>query len=752
LITGLLLLMHTSLRVDVSLTDAPHVEVRASYDEQNFFWPVSVYGDQRHLYLPLYDYPRFQKPLRLYFEPEGDTDYGIRQISVGRTKIPAPQLMKKFLPLRMLYPKADGSMRPAAPDQSFIIAMYADITRIIHRQLLLRNTLLVLFVFCSAAWLFTLRPMFRRAWRQKKRFYRNFFRIQLLLTGIAGGALLICQLHSVGTRLGCFPPLPVVLKLAAGLVLELAVLQGISLLIGLRRWWNRVPVYLLTGLAILLYAGQIGSLVIGGETLTLAALENIVVMDDLNLPWWIYAATIGGLLVLFGLPVWAGERDRYGRKQPRFSPVLTGLVLISGLYLWIQHDRLPAYDYRYSPVPLAELTSRMRAAWLAPSVSADNGDLESVFFKDTVAPPLPFPVKNECRKPNLMVFFFEGISARLLGCYGGKRPDLTPAFDRFARRPDVMQVQRYYNHTAYTYRGIFGQCNSAIAGVGAETKFDDKRTLPGLPSILRDNGYDTVFFYSQRHELDKMLEKLAFRDRYNFRRIHQEKLADFPINDTLQYISDDELFDALINWFKRRPADSAPFFAGFYNFETHSFMASPRKSTRFNPANPNVTLDQLHHLDKQFDRFIKWFMASPYARNTVLIVTSDHAHYHGDAPFVQLMKSEPDYQSLPFDRIPLLIYDPGHQLPKQWDARCGNSLDFAPTALQLLGIQQARNAFLGESLFFRTRNYSIAAGGDSYFLIRNNRLKPILETDRPEPDIAALLKRYQDFCRFVQVK
>ena len=81
------------------------------------------------------------------------------------------------------------------------------------------------------------------------------------------------------------------------------------------------------------------------------------------------------------------------------------------------------------------------------------------------------------------------------------------------------------------------------------------------------------------------------------------------------------------------------------------------------------------------------------------------------------MKSEPDYQSLPFDRIPLLIYDPGHQLPKQWDARCGNSLDFAPTALQLLGIQQARNAFLGESLFSRTRNYSIAAGGDSYFLI-----------------------------------
>ena len=36
---------------------------------------------------------------------------------------------------------------------------------------------------------------------------------------------------------------------------------------------------------------------------------------------------------------------------------------------------------------------------------------------------------------------------------------------------------------------------------GAESKFDDKRTLPSIASILNDRGYETAFFYSQRFEL-----------------------------------------------------------------------------------------------------------------------------------------------------------------------------------------------------------------------------------------------------------
>ncbi len=752
LVSGIALLMHTSLRIDVRMTDADNVEVRASYDEEHFFQALESRGGHRVLHLPLYNIPRFQKPLRLYFEPNGSENYGIAEIVVGGHRIPAARLMEEFLPLRMLYPKPDGAMQPAKPREPMIVARYTEIApslpRIIGRILIIRNLLIAVFAFCCAGAIFTFGPQLRRAWRRRHRFFRDYYCIQTLLLGSTGGALMVCQLVSLAKRIGTFPPLSALLALGAGLTLEVAALLLVSRLLGLRHWWTRIPIYLLTGLAILFYAAEIGSIAVGDETLTLAALENIIVIDDLMIPWWCYAGVIAALLVLFGVPVLAGERDRYGRQRRRFAPVLTGLVLLTALLSWRWYD-LPEYDYRYTTLPLAELTGRMRAAWFAPA--ARHGGSGQEFFRDTVAPPLPFPVKAKIEKPNLIVIFIEGFSARLIGCYGGKRPDLTPEIDRFARRPDVMQVQRYYNHTAYTYRGIYGQCTSVLMPSGAESKFDDKRTLPSLASILNERGYETAFFYSQRFELDAMLKKLGFTNLYNFLRIHKEKLVDFPLNDTLKYISDDDLFAALTAWLERRPKDAPPFFVGLYNFETHAFMASPRRSTRFNPAQPNPTLDQTHHVDKVFGRFVKWFMASPYAQNTVLIFTSDHAHYHGDTPFAQLMKAEPDYQSLPYDRIPLLIYDPGHKLPNTLDVNYATSLDFAPTVLQILGVTQAHNAFLGESFFDRRRDYGFASGGDLFFLIRNGRLKPVQDAARLDPDAAALLKHYQDFGRFVQL-
>ena len=751
--SGLALLQCTSLRIDVRMTEADNVEVRASYDEVRFFQSLESRGGRRVLHLPLYNVPRFQKPLRLYFEPNGSENYGIASITVGGLAIPAARLMEEFLPLRMLYPKPDGSMQPAKPREPMIIARYTEISPslpcIIGRILFIRNCLIALFAFCCAGTLFAFRPWIRRAWRRRERFFRDYYCVQGLLVGGTGAALMVCQLVSLGQRIGGFPPFSALAALGAGLVLEVAGLLLVSRLFGLRHWWMRIPIYLLTGLAILFYAGEIGSLVIGGETLTLAALENIIVIDDLMIPWWGYAAVIAALLVLFGLPVLAGEGDRYGRKRRRFAPVLTAVVAIAALLSWRLYG-LPEYDYHYTTLPLAELTGRMRAAWFAPSTHNDGTGQE--FFRDTVAPPLPFPVKTKIEKPNLIVIFIEGFSARLLGCYGGRYPDLTPELDRFARRPDVMQVQRYYNHTAYTYRGIYGQCTSVLMPSGAESKFDDKRTLPSLASILNDRGYETAFFYSQRFELDAMLKKLAFTNLYNFLRIHKEGLVDFPLNDTLKYICDDDLFAALTAWLERRPKDAPPFFVGLYNFETHAFMASPRRSARYSAAQPSPTLDQTHHVDKVFGRFVNWFMASPYAQNTVLIFTSDHAHYHGDTPFAQLMKAEPDYQSLPYDRIPLLIYDPGHKLPKSFDANYACSLDFAPTVLQILGVTQARNAFLGESFFDRRRDFSFASGGDIFFLIRNGRLKPIQDAARLDPDAAAMLKHYQDFGRFVKLK
>src|SRR5690606_39810801 len=58
-----------------------------------------------------------------------------------------------------------------------------------------------------------------------------------------------------------------------------------------------------------------------------------------------------------------------------------------------------------------------------------------------------------------------------------------------------------------------------------------------------------------------------------------------------------------------------------------------------------------------------------------------------------------------------------HVLPETFDAQGRNSLDLAPTVLQLAGVQSRRNAFLGASLFEERRlPLGIAALGAKYFL------------------------------------
>ena len=61
-----------------------------------------------------------------------------------------------------------------------------------------------------------------------------------------------------------------------------------------------------------------------------------------------------------------------------------------------------------------------------------------------------------------------------------------------------------------------------------------------------------------------------------------------------------------------------------------------------------------------------------------------------------------------FDRLPLLIHDPTHQLPPKVDVLSG-SLDVAPTLLHLVGLAQQPTTMAGASIF-GNRQFEIATG------------------------------------------
>ena len=106
----------------------------------------------------------------------------------------------------------------------------------------------------------------------------------------------------------------------------------------------------------------------------------------------------------------------------------------------------------------------------------------------------------------------------------------------------------------------------------------------------------------------------------------------------------------------------------------------------------------------------------------MVILTADHTHYP-DRDYVKLVANDPGYVPVFVDRIPLIIYHPTKQLPTEFDAGNASSINFTPSLIHLLGLENRPNPFLGRSIFDPAgqntpgSGRSIAAGGDEIFLI-----------------------------------
>ncbi|MHB1056777.1 MAG: LTA synthase family protein [Rhodanobacter sp.] len=341
----------------------------------------------------------------------------------------------------------------------------------------------------------------------------------------------------------------------------------------------------------------------------------------------------------------------------------------------------------------------------------------------TSLPPLPFTATRTVKKPNVIVVFVEGESARLLESYGGHYPGLTPNMSRMARQ--AMAIDDYFNHTAATFRGLQGQLTSGYPVHGGVSQGSgwvegnaaayEKRSYSSLPKILGRDGYESVFFspHSPSDAMTALVRMLGFEQIYTAKRSRAE-LLDRPEPMFGGGLSDEDQYGALIQYLRKRQS-SSPFFISLYSLGTHAFLDIPSSAKGYGEGR-NASLNTLHAADAAFGKFYDYFMSSKYADDTLLILTVDHAHYP-EPPFVAVAGS--DLKPYFVDRIPMFIHAPWLQLPARYDVHGRTSLDLAPTILQLIGVNPGRDSFLGHTLFDRAydRDFSIAAIGQAVYAI-----------------------------------
>ncbi len=507
-------------------------------------------------------------------------------------------------------------------------------------------------------------------------------------------------------------------------------------------------------LAAAVYMAQVYSLYLSDNFISALALENADSAAFVaSPPLFAGALAAAAWLALFCVGSALASRDagtatgaeRWGTARFGATLALTALLFTYALFL---QDKNPRLEPGFRQAPIVNLAvnlwhARMQDGPEAPAPAAAIAQARPAHCFDyptgDAAPGYPFqqrlawrappayPARGATmRRPNILVIFSEGVSARLIGAYGGRYPGLTPNIDALAARS--MQVEDYFNHTAATFRGLAGQLSSGFsyAGGGGKEGWVKAENQAGLARINRQTlpliadaaGYDSYFFapHKANRPIILMLRSLGFGRVFHYASIERELLGGHATGrQGTGALSDQSLFRGLVAFLRRREAsgDDTPFFAATYNIGTHAFLANAPEDVRY-PGSDNAALGKLHNYDAAFGEFLRYFEASPWADNTLLVFTADHATYP-EPPFREVAGA--DLKPYFVDRIPLLVRDPFHRLPKTLDAQGRNSLDLAPTVLQLAGLQTRANSFVGRSLFEpRSLPTGIAAIASRYYL------------------------------------
>lgn len=494
--------------------------------------------------------------------------------------------------------------------------------------------------------------------------------------------------------------------------IELALIISISdFLVGKSRWFNIVNFILM-----LFFNAQTIMLHFANSYISLVMLENLDSAEDLQGKTVVYAIGII-LVVLFSfIPI-----KSFGNHHLKVDLVFPALLLLELCFIFATEGIYsPAkgakqlYDQWQDMKYIEEMKSQLIAeiangsemsvsgnitGYYRPQVSSNavssnlatsnstssNMAVSANEVEEEVYIPVEerldelFPIGTESAKisaasgSNVIIVFVEGLSKNIIT----DSRNIMPALNSW--QYSTINFTNYYNHTFATYRGLQGQLYS-----GYQQNNLDTNSLPSLMSVLKNIGYYTSFINTEplNPDFSYYLSCMGFDN------LIEDTSALYGPADSL---SDKQAYEKLFDAACTLNESGVPFFLSMYSFGTHASLDTVDEvyGDGTDPA-----LNKFYNADCQIATFLQKFLASSLAENTMLVITADHATY-GDEDF---RNAFPNYYRamVELDEIPLMIYYKGNVATVNADGR--NSLDLAPTILDMLGIDRP-TSFLGSSLF-----------------------------------------------------
>ena len=317
-------------------------------------------------------------------------------------------------------------------------------------------------------------------------------------------------------------------------------------------------------------------------------------------------------------------------------------------------------------------------------------------------------------KKNVVLVIMESMSAAKVGFLSNT--NLTPHLDSLARLGRT--YKNIYTSGIHTHNGIFSSLCAYPSNMNKLPMFESmaKNTdYYGLPHLLKENGYNSLYFCSTGSDFDNM-DNFLNRNGYG-KQVFDRKY--FPKEKELNCwgVGDHTLFDYSIPKLDEAYNTMKPFFATYMTISTHSPHEAPEEEVGVT-FSADTDLDKAYqYADWSIGNFLNSVSDKPWYNNTLFIFIADHGQ-----------KFDITYDMpLNYHHSPMIFFTPDSSLSAEMIEDIGLQIDLFPTAMGILSFDYINNT-PGIDLATNSRPYAFFTADDKlgvldkdYFLIvRNN--------------------------------
>ncbi len=330
--------------------------------------------------------------------------------------------------------------------------------------------------------------------------------------------------------------------------------------------------------------------------------------------------------------------------------------------------------------------------------------------------------------PNVILIIMESFGSRGIGCLRPSFPyDLTPRFDSLAQ--EGLLFTNIYSAGIHTYAGLMATLYGypELPGGSVMKLFTSENSFWGLPSILREHDYQTLFFCTHDPQFDNMQ---GFLMSNGMMRVYS--LFDYASDEKLSTLGvpDHVMFDHAVELIKKNHAGKR-FFATLLTASNHGPWKIPDVPFLRVPASDRLAdpLNAFKYSDWALGHFIRQIENDPAFAHTLIIVTGDNGTLVNPVHDPDLSQYE----------IPILIYDTDHKIgPGRRISRLGSQVDILATVMGLLQLSYNDQSF-GSNLLdtstvgagvtnfaLMSEGYTVGYVENGYYLISRFGGKPSL--------------------------